>query len=208
LCSTLFPAACPNSRERNVHRLRRWTGMFHAELGRTSWRCVRVFATMAKRSQRVRTNARYCVLLRSSVRIANYPSLPEFPYPYPSGYPQFHPSASPLRLLGCSGRCGTIRAVQDVVDHYVSLQGREIGECIRPPPCRRMRPGASEVGSFNSAIPCRMTGREIPVALETEEIPPRPAAWLSAAATKRCARRPEPASRRRPSVPKASRPLA
>jgi putative transposase len=38
-------------------------------------------------------------VLETSVLIANYPSLPEFPYPYPSGYPQFHPSFTKDRCL-------------------------------------------------------------------------------------------------------------
>src|SRR5260370_23209198 len=29
---------------------------------------------------------------RAGPEIENYPSLPEFPYPYPQGYPQFPPS--------------------------------------------------------------------------------------------------------------------
>jgi hypothetical protein len=38
---------------------------------------------------------------------------------------------------------------------------------------------------FNSATPWRITGREIPVARETAEMPPRSKARLSAPATKR-----------------------
>jgi len=42
--------------------------------------------------QRLTKHARYGVLLRANVSIGNYPSSPEFSCPYPSGYPQFHPS--------------------------------------------------------------------------------------------------------------------
>ncbi len=42
---------------------------------------------------------------------------------------------------------------------------------LRPPPWRRIRPGANLAGSFNSAIPCRITGRDMPVHAELPKEP-------------------------------------
>src|SRR6516164_1496649 len=56
---------------------------------------------------------------------------------------------------------------------------------LRPPPARRTCPRHAVLGFFSSARPWRITGREIPVARATAEIPPLSKARLSAAATKR-----------------------
>jgi hypothetical protein len=46
------------------------------------------------------TRRRLCVRATTAVRITNYPSLPEFPGPYPSGYPQKSPQCFANTPLG------------------------------------------------------------------------------------------------------------
>src|ERR1035437_4337549 len=69
--------------------------------------------------------------------------------------------------------------------HYHFKEASLSMTLLRPPPSLRTPPEANAVGSFRSAIPWRITDREIPVALATTEIPPLPTAWLSAAANNR-----------------------
>ena len=53
---------------------------------------------------------------------------------------------------------------------------------FRPPPSFRKREIGFFAGDFNSLIPLAIVSRDIPVALETIDVPPRPIAFASAAA--------------------------
>jgi hypothetical protein len=66
------------------------------------------------------------------------------------------------RLISCGHRAPRIKFRQSL-----SLA------LLRPPPSLRIRPGANVAGSFSSAMPWRISAREIPMAFATIEIPPR-----------------------------------
>src|SRR6266705_3181584 len=70
-----------------------------------------------------------------------------------------------------------------------SRSGTKVGSfcraLLRPPPGRRMRPVGCVLDCSNSRNPCRITWRDMPVVLDTTEIPPVPHALLSAATNNR-----------------------
>ena len=100
--------------------------------------------------------------------------------------PCLQSSAARVRVLlqvQRRGLIGSPRVVGFIILSSASKSpGCSVVNDLRPPPLRRCRSGANGSGLSSSLIPVRIVRSEIPVAVATATIPPRPSDLASIAA--------------------------